>query len=190
MKTITTLAVLALLGCANPASAQQSVTFRKGQLQQAGWFKAPLNVQITDERPRVRDLRHADEPEQNFVIPIGPVPSSSSSGNQSVRMMSNHLTPSGFQTNISAQKNVRPLNQVKMGGLTPTAASPARPIGSSRTPIAKQNVFTAPALATNKSTPFAATYSKSQPSSGMGSSQFGTQSGFSKEVLARLRHAQ
>lgn len=190
MKTVTILALLALLGCANPASAQQSVTLRKGQLQQAGWFKAPLNVQITDERPRVRDLRHGDEEAQDFVIPIGPVPGSSSGGNHSVRMMSNHLTPSGFQTNISAQKNVRPLNQVKMGGLTPTAAAPARPIGSPRAPIAKQNIFTAPALATIKSTPVAATYSKSQSSSGLDSSQFGSQSGFSKEVLARLRHAQ
>ncbi|MBP9091872.1 hypothetical protein KBI23_12680 [bacterium] len=186
MKTLTILAVLALLSCTNPAGAQQSVTLRKGQLQQAGWFKAPLNVQITDERPRVRDLRHADEAEQNFVIPIGPVPSSSSGGNQSVRMMSNHLTPSGFQTNISAQKNVRPLNQVKMGGLTP-AAAPPRPVGSSRTPIAKQNVFTAPALASNKSTPVAATYGPSQSSLLPGSSQ-GSQSSFSKEVLARLRH--
>ena len=187
MKTLTILAVLALLSCANPAGAQQSVTLRKGQLQPVGWYKAPLNVQITDERPRVSDFRRADEAVENFVIPIGPVPSSSSSGNQSVRMMPNHLTPSGFQTNISAQKNVRPLNQVKMGGLTPTAAAPARPIGSSRAPIAKQNVFTAPALATTGSSPVAATYGPSQSSLHQGSSH-GSQSSFSKEVLARLRN--
>lgn len=187
MKTLTILAVLALLSCANPAGAQQSVTLRKGQLQPAGWYKAPLNVQITDERPRVSDFRHGDEAVQNFVIPIGPVPGSSSGGNQSVRMMSNHLTPSAFQTNISPQKTVRPLNQVKMGGLTPTAAAPARPIGSGRAPISKPNISTAPTLATIKSSPVAATYGPSQSSSLPGSSQFGSQSSFSKEVLARLR---
>lgn len=186
MKTLTILAVLALLSCANPAGAQQSVTLRKGQLQQAGWYKAPLNVQITDERPRVSDFRHGEEAEQNFVIPLGPVPGSPSGGNQSVRMLSNHLTPSGFQTNISAQKNVRPLNQVKMGGLTPAAAS-ARPIGSSRAPVTKPNFNTAPALATIKSSPVAATYGPSQSNLLPGSSH-GSQSSFSKEVLARLRN--
>jgi hypothetical protein len=185
MKTLTILAVLSLLSCANPASAQQSVTLRKGQLQKVGWFKAPLNIQIVDERPRVTDTRGGDEAPQNFVIPIGPVPSSSAGGNQSVRMVSNRLTPSGFQTNIPASKNIRPLNQVKIGGLTPSAA-PARPIGAIK-PIAK-NIFSAPALATNKSNPVAATYSPSKSSLGYDSSQFGSQSGFSKDVLARLRH--
>ncbi len=185
MKTFTILAVLSLLSCANPASAQQSVTLRKDQLQKVGWFKAPLNIQIVDERPRVNDTRAGDEAPQNFVIPIGPIPSSSAGGIQSVKMVSNRLAPSGFQTNITASKNIRPLNQVKMGGLTPIA-TPARPIGSIK-PIAK-NIFSAPALATNKSNPVAATYSPSKSSLGYDSSQFGSQSGFSKDVLARLRH--
>lgn len=185
MKTFTILAVLSLLSCSNPASAQQSVTLRKNQLQKVGWFKAPLNIQIVDERPRVNDTRAGDEAPQNFVIPIGPIPSSSAGNNQSVRMVSNSLAPSGFQTNINARKNIRPLNQVKMGGLTPIAI-PARPIGSIK-PLAK-NFVNAPALATSKSNPVAATYSPSKTSSEYGSSQFGSQSGFSKDVLARLRH--
>ncbi len=192
MKSLTTLAALAALGLLNcaPAEAQQTVTLRKNQLQQVGWFKAPLNVQITDERPHVSDLRRADEGPQNFVIPVGPGPTAKASGNQGVRMMSNHLTPSGFQTNISAANPVRQLSPAKMGGLTPRAAQAAavRPIGANSNKAAKQNIFTGPTLATMKSTPTAATYGLNSHS-GAGSTQFGSQSGFSKEVLAKLRHA-
>ena len=185
MKTFTILAVLSLLSCANPASAQQSVTLRKDQLQKVEWFKAPLNVQIVDERPRVNDTRGGDEAPQSFVVPIGPIPGSSAGGNQSVKMVSNRLTPSVFRSNIPEKINVRPLNQVKMGGLTPIA-TPARPIGAIK-PIAK-NTFSAPALATNKTNPVAATYGPSKSNLGLESSQSGPQSGFSKDVLARLRH--
>jgi hypothetical protein len=185
MKKFTILAVLSLISCANPASAQQSVTLRKDQLQKVEWFKAPLNIQIVDERPRVNDTRGGDEAPQDFVIPIGPIPSSSAGGNQSVKMVSNRLAPSGFQTTIPARKNIRPLNQVKIGGLTPVA-TPARPIGALKPGC--RNIPYAPALATNRSTPVAATYRPSKTSSGYDPSQFGSQSGFSKDVLARLRH--
>jgi hypothetical protein len=180
MKTFTILAVLSLLSCANPASAQQSVTLRKDQLQKVGWFKAPLDIQIVDERPRVTDTRAGEEAPQNFVVPIGPIPGSSAGGNQSVKMVSNRLKPSGFKSNISAKNNVRPLNQVKIGGLTPIA-TPARPIGALK-PGCK-NIPCAPALATTRSTPVAATYTPSKSSLG-----YGSQNGFSKDVLARLRH--
>ncbi len=185
-QTLTILAVLGLLSCANPAEAQQSVTYKKGQLEQVRSFTARQQIQIIDERPRVSDLRRAEEAQQNFVIPIGPVPGALAGANQSVRMTTNRLTPSGFGSNISAQNPVRALNQTKMGGLTP--AAPARPIGAAKTQTAKQNVFSTPAVATIKSTPAVATYSQSRSSLGLGPSQFSSQSGYSKEVLARLRH--
>lgn len=185
MKTLTILAVLGVLSSANPADAQQSVTYKKGQLEQVRWFTAPKQLQITDERPRVSDLRRAEEAQQNFVIPIGPAPGAPAGGNQSVRMTANRLTPSGFGSNISTQP-ARALNQTKMGGLTP--AAPVRPIGAAKTQTAKPNVFSTPAVATMKSTPAVATYSQSRSTLGLGPSQFSSQSGYSKEVLARLRN--
>jgi len=132
-------AVLACLlgsacGSGQAALAQNSVTLHKGQLPQAGWYKAPLNIQITDDRPRVSDFRTPDEVPQDIIIPIGPVKGGQPQtvGSPGVKMVRSNLTPAyGGQSNISARKpiNAGALPPTTMGGHSPVDKPQPRPIG-------------------------------------------------------------
>jgi len=133
-------AVLACLlasacGCGQAALAQNSVTLHKGQLQQAKWYNAPINVQITDDRPRVKDFRQPDEAPQDFVIPVGPVGSAAPNtvGGSGVKMVRKNLAPAGFggQSNISTRKpyDSASLPPTRMGGRSPVDKPQTRQIG-------------------------------------------------------------
>ena len=104
-----------------PAQADPSyVTLQKGQLQPATWYKAPLNIQITDERPRVSDCRRPDEAPQQLNIPIPPMPDAVG-GTAGVKMVQRTLEPTGFTSNIPAG-GINPkqtLPPVPRGGLSP-----------------------------------------------------------------------
>jgi len=117
------------------AQAQNSVKLHRGDLQQAGWYHAPVSIQITDERARVKDLRQPDEAPQDIIIPIGPVGSAApnSVGGSGVKMVRSNLTPANFgsQSNISARKpyDSASLPATRSGGLSPVDKPPVRQIG-------------------------------------------------------------
>lgn len=127
---------LLVSSCFNGAQAQSSVNLKKGQLQQAGWHKSALQVQIIDDSPIVNDLRRPAAQDRGFEIPIGApgggnrIPEGGiplGSGPTSVRMSPNALPTAGFGSNIPA-RGILPVNglqQAKMGGLGNKFNTPA-----------------------------------------------------------------
>src|SRR5208283_1552020 len=77
-----TVAFILAVCCPSQARAQgTSVTLHQGQLHQAGWHKTPLQIQILDERPRVKDLRTPEPAPDQYVMPIPPRPTSQRQAN-------------------------------------------------------------------------------------------------------------
>jgi len=178
--------LLIVFFAANPVGAQNSITYKKGQLEQVKSYTSRPILQIVNEEPIVHDLRHGAEPAPNYIIPLTPLPGATSASTKMLQVSPSRLSAAGFQTNIGARQPVRALNQVKMGGLSPV--DKVRPIGAGKPQTASQNVFTGPSAATMKSSPAVAVYSRNNYPASLPSGQAGSQSGFSKEVLARLRN--
>ena len=106
-----TTGALVLSALTSSAQAQSpSVSLKKGQLQQAGWYKSAPQVQIVDDGPVVHDYRTAPHEDQAYQIPIGPAGTSGripeggiplgNGGPQMMRMAPNSLPQSGFGTNM------------------------------------------------------------------------------------------
>jgi hypothetical protein len=113
-----------------PASAQNAVTVRGHQLEQASWPKARLQLQIVDESPELKDCRRRKEASPNFLINVGPLPSASASpGTIVLTPEPNSLQPSGFTSQIPAggMAPSRSLPATTMGGHAPTGAAAAGP---------------------------------------------------------------
>lgn len=127
------MAILATtLSVCGEARAQQSVNLKKGQLQQASWYKSPLQVQILDDGPKVNDYRQAPANDPGYNIPIAPIgnnggripegglPFQTGSGPVMARMGQNTLPQSGFGPSNIPARGMGPagaLPQTKMGGL-------------------------------------------------------------------------
>lgn len=119
---------LLVSSCFSAAQAQNSVNLKKGQLQQAGWHKSALQVQIIDDSPIVNDLRRAPSQDRGYEIPIGSpgggnrIPEGGiplGNGPSAVRISPSSLPSAGFGSNIPA-RGILPagnLQQAKMGGL-------------------------------------------------------------------------
>jgi hypothetical protein len=152
--------VLLLLSCTDPpAQAQTSVTLKKGQLEQVKQFQARREYQIIDESPVVKDLRQPKESGPNYVINVGPGPTSSAPGTVVLTPERNNLAPSGFQTQIPARGFSKPgLAPATMGGHAPTDAvaragkqgGGTRPLMSTSGKVAQQSPPTATAPASYK----------------------------------------
>jgi len=155
------LATLAAFVCsAGSAKAQNSsVTMKKGQLQQAGWFKSAPQIQIVDDGPVVHDLRTAPAQDQSYQLPIGPagsngripeggIPLGNGGGPMQMRVAPNNLPQAGFQSAIPARGMgpARALPGTEMGQLGKQYAAEqrrnaqssvsARPIGRHNAPSA------------------------------------------------------
>lgn len=140
-----------LSAATSEASAQGTVNLKKGQLQQAGWYKSAPQIQIIDDGPIVHDYRTAPQQDQGYQIPIGPAGNNGripeggiplGSGPAAVRMAPSTLPQAGFGTNIPA-RGMGPamaLPSTKMGQLGEQYAREqraaervnARPIGLGR----------------------------------------------------------
>ena len=154
------------ISCPSMAQAQgTSVTLQKGQLQRVTWPTAPLQIQILDERPRVKDLRTPEQAAESYVIPIPPMAGAQGQNGaaSSVRMERSTLPQAGFgQSNISPRGMgpARSLPSTRSGGLSPVDKH-ARPIGFS-TP------GNHPELAVSAKAPIAAATYGNDHSHGMG----------------------
>lgn len=152
---VMTTGALVLSALTSSAQAQSpSVSLKKGQLQQAGWYKSAPQVQIVDDGPVVHDYRTAPHEDQAYQIPIGPAGTSGripeggiplgNGGPQMMRMAPNSLPQSGFGTNMPARGMgpARALPGTEMGQLGKQYAAEqrrsaqnnvsARPIGLGR----------------------------------------------------------
>ncbi len=149
-----TTGALVLSALTSSAQAQSpSVSLKKGQLQQAGWYKSAPQVQIVDDGPVVHDYRTAPHEDQAYQIPIGPAGTSGripeggiplgNGGPQMMRVAPNSLPQSGFGTNMPARGMgpARALPGTEMGQLGKQYAAQqraaqanvsARPIGLGR----------------------------------------------------------
>lgn len=162
-----TIALVAAYCAASDAHAQGNVKLQKGQLQQAGWYKSNLQVQILDDGPVVKDYRQAPSNDQGFNIPIAPqgnnggripeggLPFNTGSGPVQPRIQTPNLPSAGFGSNIPA-RGMGPavaLPGTKMGGLGAQYANQqkaatnvnARPVGLGK-PVGSRAVA-APAAA-------------------------------------------
>ena len=113
-----------------PASAQNSVTVRGHQLEQASWPKARLQLQIVDESPELKDCRRRKETSPNYLINIGPLPAAAApSGTIVLTPEQNSLPASGFTSQIPAggMAPSRSLPATTMGGHAPTGTAAAGP---------------------------------------------------------------
>jgi hypothetical protein len=52
--------------------AQQQPTIRQNAMSKSTWYNAPHEIQITDERPVVRDFREAPSTPGSIALPLGP----------------------------------------------------------------------------------------------------------------------
>jgi len=152
---VLTTGALVLSALTSSAQAQSpSVAIKKGQLQQAGWYKSNAQIQIVDDGPVVHDYRTAPHEDQAYQIPIGPAGTSGripeggiplgNGGPQMMRMAPNSLPQSGFGTNMPARGMgpARALPGTEMGQLGKQYAAEqrrsaqnnvsARPIGLGR----------------------------------------------------------
>ncbi|MBU6451995.1 MAG: hypothetical protein KGS72_09480 [Cyanobacteria bacterium REEB67] len=137
------------------ARAQGSVNVKKGQLQQTGWYKSNMQVQIVDDGPIVHDYRTAPAKDPGYQIPIGPAGADNGripeggiplggDGPRQMRLAPNTLPQSGFGGSNIPARGMGPataLPGTKMGGLgnqyaqqqkSSTGVS-ARPIGRPQT---------------------------------------------------------
>lgn len=190
-------AVLASLSLCEEAKAQNSVNLKKGQLQQAGWYKSPLQVQILDDGPKVSDYRTAPSNDNGYNIPIAPMgnnggripeggmPFQTGSGPVQARMQQSALPQSGFGGSNIPARGMGPamaLPAAKMGGLGAQYANQnkastnvnARPVGLGK-----------PAAVTAKSAPTAASYGGSY-GAGSGGGYGGSGGSTSTAVRAKL----
>jgi hypothetical protein len=138
----------ALTGAAN---AQNSVNVKKGQLQQTGWYKSNMQVQIVDDGPVVHDYRTAPANDPGFQIPIGPAGSNNGripeggiplggDGPRMPRIERNNLPQSGFGPSNIPARGMGPataLPGTKMGGLgnKPQTGGPQATTGVSARPL-------------------------------------------------------
>jgi hypothetical protein len=189
--SILAMALILAISGQSPAQAQgSSVTIGKHQLQQATWPKAPLQIQILDERPRVKDMRTPEQAPENFVIPIPPMQTAKGQGagaSSAVRMEYNNLPSAGFgQSNIPAggMAPARSLPTTKSGGLSPVD-KPPRPIGLVG-PQGGQRQLSVSA----KTPTSAATYSKSYDRMSLLSGSSGSDQSVKKDVNGTLLHGQ
>lgn len=190
-------ACLAALSISDAAYAQGSVNLKKGQLQQAGWYKSPLQVQILDDGPKVADYRTAPSNDNGFNIPIAPMgnnggripegglPFQTGSGPVQVRMQQNTLPQSGFGGSNIPARGMGPMTALpgtKMGGLGAQYANQqkantqvsARPVGLGK-----------PSMVGAKAAPVAASYGGSY-GAGAGGGYSGGGSSTSTSVRAKL----
>lgn len=149
-----TAGAFALTAVTSAGHAQNgTVNLKKGQLQQAGWHKSNLQIQIVDDGPIVNDLRRAPQEDRGYQIPIGPagggnrIPEGGiplGSGPVQMRVAPNSLPQAGFGSNIPANGMgpARALPGTEMGQLGKQYAAEqkrnsqnnvsARPIGLGR----------------------------------------------------------
>jgi len=151
--TVGAIAALCLNTFTTEAKAQgSSVNVKKGQLQQTGWYKSNMQVQIVDDGPIVHDYRTAPSNDPGYQIPIGPAGANNGripeggiplgdGGPRQMRLERNTLPQSGFGPSNIPARGMGPANalpQTKMGGLggngssgqqKTTTGTSARPIG-------------------------------------------------------------
>lgn len=148
-----TAGAFALTAVTSAGHAQGTVNLKKGQLQQAGWHKSALQVQIVDDGPIVHDYRTAPQEDKPYQIPIGPaggggrIPEGGiplgNGGPQQMRVAPNALPQASFGTNMPARgmAPARALPGTEMGQLGKQYAAEqrrsqnnvsARPIGLGR----------------------------------------------------------
>ena len=170
----------------------QSVNIKRGQLQQAGWYKSNLQVQIVDDGPIVNDMRRAPAQDRGFEIPIGAptggnrIPEGGiplGSGPAAVRMAPNTLPTAGFGSNITARGIMAPnnLQQAKMGGLGDKYAQQQKSASTNTSARPLLGKPTAAARAVPAAGP--ASYSNSY---GGGGAAVGTGGGSSSSVRGKL----
>jgi hypothetical protein len=128
-ETVAFAALLCGIFCLNsqPVLADDGVTrIKNNTLEHVGWYKAPIEVQITDDGPKVKDLRR-QEVNRNFDIRIRPLPPAQESttvidpdgpGNSvggmqtgapaTIRINANRPPRSGFESNIPSSGPRRP----------------------------------------------------------------------------------
>lgn len=153
---------------ASPAEAQTVVNIKKHQLEQVEYYHAPLNVQILDENPRIKDHRHARPNEPDFAINIAPLPGAN--GQPGVIMLTperSGLPQSGFQSQIPAGGLIKPrLPGTTMGGHAPIDRAATMPHAQSVRPVGIKAVSAAHSGKPASVTP--ATYSAYQTGGGGG----------------------
>lgn len=179
------LVVLALsaMTCGAARAQGTSVNIKKDALEQVDWHHGRRHIYITDETPRVTDLRRGQN-KTEYTISIPPAPDGSVTRMPlTLTPGGNGLTPAGFASQISPKT---PLNlpAAKMGGHAPidraAPAAKARPVGlpASRAVMGKP--------ATTAASPVRAmTPSSYSPYQGSGAS--GNSSGASVQTKAELR---
>jgi len=128
-ETVAFAALLCGIFCLNsqPVLADDGVTrIKNNTLEHVGWYKAPIEVQIINDGPRVNDLR-TQEVNRTFDIRIRPLPPAQESttvidpdgpGNSvggmqtgapaTIRINTNRPPRSGFESNIPASGPRRP----------------------------------------------------------------------------------
>ncbi len=135
LPAVLAVAAFALSASASEAQAQGSVTLKKGQLQQAGWYKSAPQIQIVDDGPIVHDYRTAPQQDQGFQIPIGPAGNNGripeggiplGNGAAMTRMAPSNLPQAGFGSNIPAR------------GMGPAIALPGTKMGQLGDQYAKE----------------------------------------------------
>ncbi|CAN5492359.1 hypothetical protein BH11CYA1_BH11CYA1_12780 [soil metagenome] len=154
------------------------------KLQPATWHTSPWEIQIVDERMRVKNFVQPDAPVENAVIAIPPYANAIAGSSASVKMVGNRLPSAGFASQIPAGGFApsRTLPQTKMGGITPVAA--VRPIGLNQRgalPASGKSQTTTKAVS---ATPIAAEYAQTaRPAS----NSFSFEQSVKADVRAKLR---
>ncbi|CAN5357215.1 hypothetical protein BH11CYA1_BH11CYA1_24310 [soil metagenome] len=144
---------LVLSALTSSAQAQSpSVAIKKGQLQQAGWYKSNAQIQIVDDGPVVHDYRTAPHEDQAYQIPVGPAGTSGripeggiplgNGGPQMMRMAPNALPQSGFGTNMPARGMgpARALPGTEMGQLGKQYAADQRRAAQSQNNVSARPI--------------------------------------------------
>ncbi len=131
-----------------PAQAQNSINIKRDQLEQVEPYHARRHIMIVDECPRVVDYRRPKDNGPNYLINVGPVPSSGGQPNTVILTPEhNGLTQSGFQSQIPAGGMIKPaLAPVVMGGHAPVQglsdggkSASARPIMATSARLGQQS---------------------------------------------------
>ncbi len=142
MKNPYLLLLVTILSGVSIASAQQAQAqgfkIKKDQLDKVEYYKAPRQIQILDNRPRIRDFR---EPEvnQQYIINVPPAPAAVAQtqvinvpgvqGSGGTMMNVPNLPQSGFGSNIPSGGTLKP------GGLA-SGNSTNRLLGTYKPPAA------------------------------------------------------
>jgi hypothetical protein len=102
-------AALLLSACSQSAHAQ-GVRIPKNALQKAEWYRAPLSIQVTDDRPTVRYFPKAESNDSVLIDPTLPRAAASGSAPSSVNVLRSNLPQAGFGSNISSPRTLLPRN--------------------------------------------------------------------------------